>query len=65
MHNSLRYFAMGYSWGGFESLIVPCKTIPYRLTPYQEEGLLVRLHVGLEDVDDLQQDLQAGLALLK
>jgi cystathionine beta-lyase len=60
MTNSLAYFGMGYSWGGFESLILPSK--PHRtVTPWTEEGNLVRLHIGFEDVDDLTADLDAGL----
>jgi cystathionine beta-lyase len=59
----LELFGLGYSWGGYESLVVPAD--PERLrtvTHWRAEGPLVRLHVGLEDVDDLIEDLAAGLA---
>lgn len=57
----LELFGIGYSWGGFESLAVPAD--PVRTATRQEwEGPLVRLHVGLEDPDDLIADLAGGLA---
>jgi cystathionine beta-lyase len=58
----LELFGLGYSWGGYESLVVPAD--PERLrtaTSWRAEGPLVRLHVGLEDPDDLIEDLAAGL----
>ncbi|SMF61450.1 cystathionine beta-lyase [Allosphingosinicella indica] len=61
--DGLEHFAIGYSWGGYESLAVPAD--PERLrsaTPWQAEGPLVRLHIGLEDPDDLIEDLARGLA---
>jgi cystathionine beta-lyase len=66
MLDSLRLFSMGWSWGGFESLIIP--TYPERsrsVTPWQAAGPSLRLHVGLEDPEDLIEDLAAGLARLK
>ncbi len=58
--DGLELFGIGYSWGGFESLAVPAD--PVRTATRQEwEGPLVRLHVGLEDPDDLIADLAAGL----
>ncbi len=61
MVDSLEHFAMGFSWGGYESLIVPCDPSPHRTaTPWDKEGQLVRLHIGLEHPDDLIADLQAG-----
>lgn len=59
----LELFGLGYSWGGYESLVVPAD--PERLrtvTTWSAEGPLVRLHIGLEDADDLIEDLAAGLA---
>jgi cystathionine beta-lyase len=59
----LELFGLGYSWGGYESLVVPAD--PERLrtvTRWEAEGPLVRLHIGLEDADDLIDDLAAGLA---
>jgi cystathionine beta-lyase len=61
--DALELFGMGYSWGGFESQIVPVDT-RYRLLPSQFSGPALRLHIGLEDVDDLITDLEAGFAAL-
>jgi cystathionine beta-lyase len=61
--DGLELFGIGYSWGGFESLAVP--VYPERIrtaTRWRAEGPLVRLHIGLEDVDDLIGDLAVGLA---
>ena len=61
--DGLRHFGIGYSWGGFESLALPVDPAPVRsAVPWQAEGPLVRLHIGLEDPDDLIADLDAGLA---
>lgn len=60
---ALELFGLGYSWGGYESLVVPAD--PERLrtaTRWTSDGPLVRLQVGLEDPDDLIEDLAAGLA---
>ena len=65
MLDGLELFGMGYSWGGFESLILPFDPRAYRTaTTWQAEGPAVRLHIGLEDVDDLKADLDAGFARL-
>jgi cysteine-S-conjugate beta-lyase len=54
---------MGFSWGGYESLMIPAK--PTRTaTAAPSDGVLVRLHIGLEDVRDLKADLEAGFARL-
>lgn len=58
--DSLELFGIGYSWGGYESLAVPVEMIR-TATRTEWEGPLVRLHVGLEDPDDLIADLAAGL----
>ena len=55
---SLRLFAMGASWGGFESLI---RTQQRHPSAQIADGVLLRLHVGLEAVEDLIADLQQGL----
>lgn len=60
--DGMKHFKMGYSWGGFESLILGNTNVG-RLrtaTQWQQEYPLIRLHVGLEDVDDLIEDLEAG-----
>ncbi|MFT4078244.1 cystathionine beta-lyase [Rhodomicrobium sp.] len=63
--NALRLFGMGYSWGGYESLIVPFDCSHSRTaTKWQAEGPALRLHIGLEDVGDLKRDLERGFAAL-
>jgi cystathionine beta-lyase len=65
MLDGLRLFRMGWSWGGFESLIIP--THPQRArtaTPWETPGPNLRLHVGLEDPQDLIADLEEGFARL-
>ena len=61
--DGLDHFGIGYSWGGFESLALPVDPARYRTaTKWDAEGPLIRLHIGLEDTDDLIADLDAGLA---
>ncbi len=60
--DSLRYFGLGFSWGGFESLIMPCDKTPRTVRPHDDTYPLLRLHVGLEDPRDLIDDLAQGLA---
>ncbi|MCE9649374.1 MAG: cystathionine beta-lyase [Parvibaculum sp.] len=65
MLDGLELFGMGYSWGGYESLIIPQDLKGNRTaTSPDHEGPLLRLHAGLEDIDDLIADLDAGLARL-
>jgi cysteine-S-conjugate beta-lyase len=60
--DQLQLFGMGYSWGGFESLILPFDPKRIRTAvPWTETGNAFRLHVGFEDIDDLKADLAAGL----
>lgn len=60
--DGLELFTMGYSWGGYESLLLPVKLGKNRTAkPWTEEGNLFRLHIGLEGVDDLKADLAAAL----
>jgi cystathionine beta-lyase len=62
MLDGLRYFGLGFSWGGFESLAIPADPEKLRsAVPWSAEGPLVRLHIGLEDPADLIADLRAGL----
>ncbi|HMJ92941.1 MAG TPA: PLP-dependent transferase, partial [Allosphingosinicella sp.] len=61
--DGLDHFGIGYSWGGFESLALPADPEKVRTASgWKAEGPLVRLHIGLEDPDDLIEDLAAGLA---
>ena len=64
--DGMQIFHMGYSWGGYESLIVPTNVRSIRTaTPWNFEGPLVRLHVGLESVSDLKDDLAEGFQRLR
>jgi cystathionine beta-lyase len=66
MLDGLELFGMGASFGGFESLAIPMDPRPYRsATRWTHDGPLIRLHVGLEDPDDLVADLERGLACLR
>ena len=61
--SALSLFGLGYSWGGFESLIThETGQLSMRASPPTPAGQLLRLHVGLEDPADLIADLDAGLA---
>jgi cystathionine beta-lyase len=64
--DAVTLFGMGYSWGGFESLIIPFDCEGYRTaTNWSPGGPTLRLHIGLENVDDLKADLDRGFAALK
>jgi cystathionine beta-lyase len=56
---SLELFCIGFSWGGFESIAIPVD--PHRTVGHPPAPNLVRLHIGLEDPDDLIADLAAAL----
>ena len=65
MLDTLTLFGMGFSWGGFESLIVPFDCDSYRTaTKWAPGGPTLRLHIGLENLDDLKADLERGFAAL-
>jgi len=64
MLNSLKLFGMGFSWGGFESLAIPFDCSAYRTaTKWAPGGPTLRLHIGLENTDDLKADLDRGFAV--
>jgi len=70
--DALRLFAIGYSWGGFESLVVPIEPTRHRdIMPWPPgardpaDRYGVRLAVGLEDADDLIADIEQALAAMK
>ena len=66
MLDGLKLFGMGYSWGGYESLVVPFDPESYRTaTRWAPEGPALRFHIGLEDVGDLKADLEAGFGRLR
>jgi cystathionine beta-lyase len=60
-----RHFGIGYSWGGFESLIMPGRLESARTVAPWRGGALIRLHIGLEDPADLIADLEEGLAAMR
>lgn len=63
--DGLELFGIGFSWGGYESLILPFDCAPYRTaTQWVAEGPALRLSIGLEDVADLKEDLEAGFPRL-
>jgi len=67
MVDKLHYYSMGYSWGGYESLILPIDATNVRSVtkwPYSDKTCL-RINVGLEDVEDLKHDLEAGFKRLR
>jgi cysteine-S-conjugate beta-lyase len=58
------HFGIGYSWGGYESLIMPARIGSARTAKKWQKGPLVRLQIGLENSEDLIKDLANGLNLL-
>jgi cystathionine beta-lyase len=59
--DALQLFGIGYSWGGFESLVCPKRPEHYRsATQWACDGTVIRLQIGLEDVEDLKADLERG-----
>jgi len=64
MIDGLKLFGIGYSWGGYESLIIPAHFSRAHKT-FMAEGPVLRIHAGLEDVEDLKADLEAGFARLR
>ncbi len=64
----MKLFGMGFSWGGFESLLIPCDDQLDRIDGdriHDRPGPLIRVHVGLEDPDDLLEDLDQAFAAMK
>ncbi len=66
MLSALELFGMGFSWGGYESLIIPCDAQLNRAFAPEPpfEGPLLRIHAGLEAVEDLEADLDQAFARL-
>ncbi len=66
MLDGLELFGMGYSWGGFESLVIPFNCASYRTaTIWNPGGPALRFQVGLEDFEDLTADLEKGFERLR
>ncbi|WP_198599242.1 PLP-dependent transferase, partial [Vibrio sp. 10N.261.55.A7] len=63
--DGMHHFSMGYSWGGFESLILANEPRSFNslrtVANPNFSGTLIRVHIGLEDVNDLIVDLELGL----
>ena len=65
MLDGLELFGLGYSWGGYESLIIPFDCATYRTArAWAPGGPALRLQIGLEDIEDLKEDLAAGFERL-
>lgn len=66
MLDHMSIFGMGFSWGGFGSLLIPVDLTRRRsVNPWHSnQGIMMRVHVGLEDTDDLIADLEAGFERL-
>jgi len=62
--DGLECFGLGYSWGGYESLIVPAN-VRRTVRPFPAAGPVLRIHAGLENVDDLRADLEMGFERLR
>jgi cystathionine beta-lyase len=65
---AMKLFGMGFSWGGFESLLIPCDDQLERIEGdriHDRKGPLLRIHVGLEDPDDLIADLEQAFAAMQ
>jgi cystathionine beta-lyase len=64
--DGLELFGMGYSWGGYESLVTPFDCTAYRTaTTWAPGGPTLRFTIGLEDIEDLKEDLDRGFARLR
>jgi cystathionine beta-lyase len=64
MIDGFRHFKIGFSWGGYESLVLPAHPETSRVVNKWTGGPVVRFHIGLEDVADLIADLDDGLSRL-
>ncbi|MBT9444945.1 MAG: cystathionine beta-lyase [Hyphomonadaceae bacterium] len=65
MLDGLALFGLGFSWGGYESLVINCTEQETRkVARWTEPGALLRFSIGLEDPADLIADLDAGFARL-
>ncbi len=61
MVDHMKLFGIGYSWGGYESLMIHAHPEVFRTaTPWPKEKTTIRVHIGLDDVDDIKADLAAG-----
>lgn len=59
--DALHHFGLGFSWGGYESLVIGYRPAPQRsATQWDEDCWLIRLNIGLEATEDLKEDLERG-----
>lgn len=67
MLDGFSHFSLGYSWGGYESLVIPTTghAVVRTASRWDPPGPSIRLHCGLEDPDDLIADLEAGIARMR
>lgn len=66
MLDGLEHFGMGYSWGGYESLVIGYRPATQRVaTKWEDDTVLLRFHIGLEDPQDLIADLEKGFERLR
>lgn len=66
MLDGLAHFGIGFSWGGFESLVIAYQPAKMRtVTSWEKGATFLRLHIGLESPKDLIADLDAGFARLR
>lgn len=64
--DALTLFGLGYSWGGFESLVIAFDCASYRTaTKWAPEGPALRFHIGLEAIEDLKADLERAFAAMR
>ena len=63
--DALKFFGLGYSWGGYESLAVLANLGDRKIAKAPEGGPLIRLQIGLEDVVDLKRDIEGAFAAVK
>lgn len=63
--DALELFGLGFSWGGYESLAVPVYLGDRTISRRDYAGPVIRLHIGLEDVEDIIDDLKKGFAALR
>lgn len=62
---SLKLFGLGFSWGGYESLVLPVDLSTVRSATQWTEGPVIRLHAGLENPADLLADLERGFSVMR
>lgn len=62
--NSFKLFGLGLSWGGYDSLVMPYRVSNRTYVDYKDD-YYIRLHIGLEDIEDLLADLEQALSTIK